>query len=202
MIDTIIFDMGNVLVDFRWEALFHEMGLYGEKFDRMANATVLNPVWNEFDRGVWTDEMMLDAFIKNDPRLEPELRDLLYNRFTGLLRKFDYTDEWLDRLKAKGYRIYILSNFSRKGIEEVPDELDYMKKADGAVVSYRVKMIKPDPGIYEYLLKEYDIDPAKAVFIDDNEDNIEAAKKFGINVIRFIGKKDADEKLAALGVVY
>ena len=202
MIDTVIFDMGNVLVDFRWEALFHEMGIEGEKFDRMAKATVLNPVWNEFDRGIWTDEMMLEAFIKNAPELEPELRDLLYNRFTGLLRKFDYTDEWLDRLKAKGYRIYILSNFSRKGIEEVPDELDYMKKADGAVVSYRVKMIKPDPGIYEYLLKEYNIDPAKAVFIDDNEDNIEAAKKFGINVIRFIGKKDADEKLAALGVVY
>ncbi len=202
MIDTIIFDMGMVLIDFRWEALFHEMGLYGEKFDRIADATVRNPVWNEFDRGVWTDEMMLEAFIKNDPGMEPELKDMFYNRFTDLLRKFDYTDEWLDALKAKGYKIYILSNFSRKGFEDCADELDYVKKADGAVISYKVKMIKPDPGIYEYLIKTYDIDPQKAVFIDDNEDNIRAAEKFGINGIVFKGKEDAEKQLAALGVVY
>ena len=79
-----------VLIDFRWRALFHEMGLTGERFDRMAAATVLDPVWNEFDRGVWTDEMMLDAFIKRAPELEPELRDLMYNRFTELLKKYDY----------------------------------------------------------------------------------------------------------------
>ena len=49
MITTIIFDMGNVLIDFRWEKLFEEMGFTGEKFDRMAKATVLSPIWNECD---------------------------------------------------------------------------------------------------------------------------------------------------------
>ena len=202
MINTIIFDMGMVLIDFRWEALFHEMGLEGERFERMADATVRDPVWNEFDRGIWTDEMMLEAFIERAPELEGELRDLFYNRFTGLLRKFDYTDEWLDALKKKGYKIYILSNFSRKGIEECPDELDYMKKADGEVISYRVNLIKPDPRIYEHILDKFDITPSEAVFIDDNADNIEAAKKFGINTILFKGKEDADRELAKLGVTY
>ncbi|MBO4889537.1 MAG: HAD family phosphatase [Lachnospiraceae bacterium] len=202
MINTIIFDMGMVLIDFRWEALFHEMGLEGERFERMADATVRDPVWNEFDRGIWTDEMMLEAFIERAPELESELRDLFYNRFTGLLRKFDYTDEWLDALKKKGYKIYILSNFSRKGIEECPDELDYMKKADGEVISYRVNLIKPDPRIYEHILDKFDITPSEAVFIDDNADNIEAAKKFGINTILFRGKEDADRELAKLGVNY
>ena len=56
MINTIIFDMGMVLVDFRWKALYEEMGLTGERFERMADATVRDPVWNEFDRGIWTDE--------------------------------------------------------------------------------------------------------------------------------------------------
>ena len=109
MIDTVILDMGNVLIDFRWRALFGEMGLTGERFDRMAHATVLDPVWNEFDRGIWTDEMLLDAFIRNAPELECELKEFFYDRFTGLLRKFDYTDEWIDSLKARGYRVYILS---------------------------------------------------------------------------------------------
>ena len=202
MIDTVIFDMGMVLVDFRWEALFHEMGIEGERFEKLADATVRDPVWNEFDRGIWTDQMMLDAFIKRAPELEPEIRDIFYNRFPDILRKFDYSDEWLDSIKRAGYRIYILSNFSKKGIREGAKELDYMKKADGIVISYEVKMIKPDPGIYKYLLEKYEIDPAKAVFIDDNADNIEAAGKLGINTILFKGKKEADEQLAALGVVY
>lgn len=202
MINTIIFDMGMVLVDFRWKALFEEMGLTGERFERMANATVRDPVWNEFDRGIWTDEMMLEAFVERAPELEEELNDLFYNRFTELLRKFDYTDEWIDSLKKKGYKVYILSNFSRKGIEECPDELDYIGKTDGAVISYRVNLIKPDPRIYEHILEEFDINPSEAVFIDDNADNIEAAKKFGINTILFTGKEDADKELAKLGVTY
>ena len=202
MITTIIFDMGMVLIDFRWRALYHEMGITGERFEKMAAATVMNPVWNEFDRGVWSDEMMLEAFVKNAPELEPELRDLMYNRFTELLKKYDYTDEWLDRLKAKGYKIYILSNFSRKGFEDCADELDYVSKADGAVISYKVRMIKPDPEIYRYLLDTYDIDPKEAVFIDDNADNIAGAKKFGITGILFTDKKSADEELAKLGVTY
>lgn len=202
MINTIIFDMGMVLVDFRWKALFEEMGLTGERFERMANATVRDPVWNEFDRGIWTDEMMLEAFVERAPELEEELNDLFYNRFTELLRKFDYTDEWIDSLKKRGYKVYILSNFSRKGIEECPDELDYIGKTDGAVISYRVNLIKPDPRIYEHILEKFDINPSEAVFIDDNADNIEAAKKFGINTILFTGKEDADKELAKLGVTY
>ncbi|MCR5830972.1 MAG: HAD family phosphatase [Lachnospiraceae bacterium] len=202
MINTIIFDMGMVLVDFRWKALFEEMGLKGERFERMANATVRDPVWNEFDRGIWTDEMMLAAFVERAPELEAELNDLFYNRFTELLRKFDYTDEWIDSLKKKGYKVYILSNFSKKGIEECPDELDYIGKTDGAVISYRVNLIKPDPRIYEHILEKFDINPSEAVFIDDNADNIEAAKKFGINTILFTGKEDADKELAKLGVTY
>ena len=201
-ITTIIFDMGNVLVQFRWRQLYREMGLTGERFERMADATVRNPVWNEIDKGNYTDEQMLEAFIANAPELEEEIRDLMYNRFRGYLRKFDYTDDWLDGLKSKGYRIYILSNFSRKGIEDVPEELDYMSKADGAVISYREGLIKPDPAIYRLLFERYGIDPAEAVFIDDTAENIKTAKRLGLNTVLFTGKEAADGELAKLGVIY
>lgn len=200
MIRNIIFDMGMVLIDFRWKQLYEEMGLTGEKFERMANATVLNPVWNEFDRGIWTDEMMLEAFIKNDPGLEPEIRQMMGECFKGFLKKFDYTDKWLDDLKAKGYKLYILSNFSGKAFVECADQLDYVSKVDAAVISYRVKMIKPDPAIYRYIIDTYSLDPAETVFIDDNADNIKAAEEFGINGILFTSKEQADAELYKLGV--
>ena len=201
-IKNIIFDMGNVLIDFRWRELFAEMGLTGEKFDRMAKATVLDPVWNEFDRGVWTDEMMLDAFIKNAPELESELRDFMDVHFKRLLKKFDYTDEWMDRLKAKGYKLYILSNFSEKALNDCAEELDYIQKADAAVISYKVKMIKPDPAIFRYIIDTYKLVPEETVFIDDVEENVEEAGRHGIKTVLFRGKSSADEQLEKLGVTY
>ncbi|MCR5687855.1 MAG: HAD family phosphatase [Lachnospiraceae bacterium] len=201
MITTVIFDMGNVLVHFRWKELFHEMGFEGEKFERLADATVRNPIWNEIDRVPYTDEMMYEAFVKNAPDLEPEIKELMGDRFQGFLKKFDYTDGWLDALKSAGYRICILSNFSKKAFEE-SRELDYVKKADIAVISYQVRMIKPDPAIYRYLLDTYGIDPKEAVFIDDNADNIAAAEKLGITGILFTDKRSADERLLELGVRY
>ena len=202
MITTIVFDMGNVLVDFRWRELFREMGLHGERYERMCAATVLDPVWNEFDRGKWSDEQMLEAFIKNAPELEDVMKEFMYERFTGLLKKFDYTDEWIASLKAAGYRTYILSNFSQKAYRECADELDYISKVDDAVISYMIGLIKPDPAIYRYLLDTYDLVPEETVFIDDTKVNTEAARKFGINTILFTDKSTADAELAKLGVRY
>ena len=202
MITTVVFDMGNVLIHFRWRELYHEMGFEGERFDRLANATVLNPVWDEIDRGNWSDEEMLEAFIQNAPELEEELKDLMYNRFGGYLKKFDYTDEWLDAVKSAGYRVYILSNFSRKAFEDCAEELDYVSKADGAVISYRIGMIKPEPEIYRYLIDTYDINPEEAVFIDDSRTNLDAARQFGFTTVLFTDKSSADRELLKLGVVY
>ena len=68
------------------------------------------------------------------------------------------------------------------------------------MISYQVGLIKPDPAIYRLLLDKYDIDPKEAVFIDDNKDNIEAAKQFGLSTILFTSREDADKKLYELGV--
>ena len=63
MITTIIFDIGNVLADFAWETYFQSLGYEEEIFHRVAKATVLNPLWNEYDRGVMSNEEILQGFI-------------------------------------------------------------------------------------------------------------------------------------------
>ena len=65
MINTIVFDIGMVLVYFRWKELYADLGYEGEKFDIRANATVHNPWWNEFDKGLMTVEVSYDDFIAN-----------------------------------------------------------------------------------------------------------------------------------------
>ena len=66
---------------------------------------------------------------------------------------------------------------------------------DGGVFSYKAKLIKPDPAIYQCICEKYSLAPAETIFIDDNEDNIKAAKDFGLQTIQFVNYEDAQEKL-------
>ena len=71
---------------------------------------------------------------------------------------------------------------------------------DGAVFSCQVKQIKPEPDIYQTLIKRYNLDPQKSVFLDDRKENCEAARKQGIHAIQFESFKQAAAELEKLGV--
>ena len=98
MIRNIIFDIGNVLTDYRWEGFLADKGFDAEMIQKIAKASVMHPAWAEYDRGTWTDEQVLAAFVKDAPQLEQELyqaftdyhgmMDLAENLYTEL-REFD-----------------------------------------------------------------------------------------------------------------
>lgn len=199
-INTVIFDIGNVLVDYCWQTALSNMNLPKDIEDRLAIATIKSKMWDEFDRGVLSDEEILNGFIANDPQIESTIRDFYDNHYHEIVKKYDYADEWIDTLKSHGFKIYFLSNFSRKGFEVFADDLSFVTKGDGAVISYKVKLIKPDREIYEYLLNEYNINPAEAVFIDDSEKNVIAAKAVGLNAIAFKNRQQVLDELKELSV--
>lgn len=199
MIKNIIFDIGNVLTDFRWREFLIEKGFSEEMADRIGDATVRSAVWCEYDRGVWTEEQLLDAFIKNDPAIEKELY-MAYDDFSGMVKIRDYAIPWLKELKAKGYRLLYLSNFSRKAEIECAESLVFLPYMDDGILSYQDKLIKPDPAIYELLLDRYHLVAQESVFLDDTLVNVEAARELGIHAIHFSTKEQAQKKLRELGV--
>lgn len=201
MIKNVIFDIGNVLTDFRWREFLEDKGFDEKMIGRIADATVLNPVWCEYDRGVWTDEQLLEAFIKKDPAIEKEIH-MAFDDFTGMVTPREYAISWLQSLKAGGYRVLYLSNFSRKAEVECADALRFMPYMDGGILSYRDKLIKPNPAIYELILSRYGLAAEESVFIDDTPVNVEAAEKAGIHGIHFQTKEQVDEELRALGVEF
>lgn len=117
MISTIIFDIGNVLVHFRWKKYFESLGYDSMMIERLANASVLNYDWKELDLGNLTYQEILDLFIENDPDIEKELKKALTD-LSQILGKTDYAIPWLKELKQKGYRLLYLSNFSEKVLRE------------------------------------------------------------------------------------
>lgn len=199
MIRNIIFDIGNVLTDFRWREFLQDKGFDEAMVERIAKASVQTPLWNEIDRGVWSIEELMQAFIAKDPEIEEELR-WAYGNVTGMVTKRDYAIPWVKELREKGCRVYYLSNFSEKAYEECADALDFLPYMDGGILSYREKVVKPDPEIYRRLLSRYSLEAGESVFLDDTAANVEAARGLGLYGICFQTREQAEEELRGLGV--
>lgn len=195
MINTVVFDIGNVLVHFRWKELFEDLGFTGEKFEKIADATVRNPWWEEFDKGLMTTEEVIEHYAESAPEYRKEIAEI-YEHMGELVRLYDYAIPWIGELKSKGYKICILSNWSKPAYDANLDtNLKFLSEVDGAIMSYREGIIKPDRAIYQLLCDRYNIDPKCAVFLDDNAANIEGARAFGLNAIHFKTYEQAKDEL-------
>ena len=199
MIRNIVFDIGNVLTDFRWKGFLEDKGFDENMIHRIAKASVASPLWQEVDRGVWDLEKLMREFVKMDPEIEKELH-LAFDNIHGMVTPRGYAIPWIKELKNKGYQVYYLSNFSDKAYVECAEALDFLPYADGGILSYREKMIKPDPQVYLLLLKRYGLKAEECVFLDDTAVNVEAAKALGFSGIVFQTKEQAESELALLGV--
>lgn len=197
MINTIIFDVGMVLVNFRWKEYMEEFDFSEHVKNEVIQATFKSKEWNEFDRSLLTDDEIIQSFIHNAPDYEKEIRQVIEN-LGNVIVTYDYTKSWIKELKDAGFRIFILSNYARMTYELTRKQLDFLEACDGALFSFEVNKIKPEAEIFHILTKRFDIEPEKAVFLDDNKDNIEAAKSLGFSTIHFTSKKKAEEELEKL----
>ena len=199
MIKNIVFDVGKVLVDFNWEDVFTELGFTGERYHKVAQATVLSSLWNEFDRGTMTEEEILEGFLKNAPECQKEIQ-LFWENLSKTIKRYDYSMEWIQSLKENGYGIYILSNYPERLYQLTLEELAFVKLADGGIFSYQIKHVKPEPEIYQTLFEKYNLKPEECVFLDDKEDNIIAARALGMSAIQFKNKEQAEQEMKILGM--
>lgn len=197
MIRNVILDVGNVLVDYCWKKHLNSFGFSEEIAKRVAAATALSEDWEEYDRGVLTDDEVLNRFIENDPGVEKEIRMYVEN-LSGVIEVYPYAEQWIRDLKAQGLHVYILSNFGEKCYNDCGSKMDFTGLVDGAVFSWREKVIKPDDAIYQCILKRYQLIPEECMFFDDREVNVEGAKRNRIHGIIFEDQAQANRELSAL----
>ena len=198
MIKNIIFDIGNVLGKFRWDELLEELQITGETFEQVANATVRNSKWwNEFDRSELSDEEIIAGCVACAPMYEKEIR-LLFENCATFVREYSYSKDWIIELKQKGYKVYLLSNYGKTAFEGIKNNFQFYPIVDGEVISYQVKLVKPEEKIYKTLLEKYSLKAEECVFLDDREENIEAAKKLGFHGIVFTSKEKAEKELETI----
>ena len=200
MIDTIIFDLGAVLID--WNPHYMYRTLFTDE-QEMKNflATVCTPDWNEEQDAGRSLQEGTDLLVAQHPQHEDHIR-AFYGRWEEMLGEaFHDTVEVFRRLKTSGkYKIYALTNWSAETFPIALERYSFLGWFDGIVVSGTEKMRKPAPEFYQILLNRYQVDPQAALFIDDNYRNVLAAEKVGIKSIHFTSAEQLEKELDALGL--
>lgn len=201
MINSIIFDLGAVLID--WNPHYMYRTLFTneqEMIDFLAN--ICTSDWNEEQDAGRSLQEGTDLLVAQFPEHEANIR-AFYSRWIEMLGEpFHDTVEIFKQLKESGkYKIYALTNWSAETFPMAQERFDFLGWFDGIVVSGAEKMRKPTPAFYQTLLDRYHVNAGEALFIDDNYRNILAAEKMGIECIHFTSAEALEIKLKELEVL-
>ncbi|MDQ1305859.1 MAG: 2-haloacid dehalogenase [Actinomycetota bacterium] len=198
--DTVVFDLGGVLLGWEPTALFQSLLPPGADVDRFLAETEFN-FWNlEHDRGVpW---QVAVASVQRTAPQHAQVFGLYPERFRdALVGEIPGTQAVLAALRGAGIRILGLTNFGRGNFEVARRVYPWLDDFDGVVVSSHEELVKPDPAVYRVLLDRYAVAAERAVFVDDRPENVAAAQRLGFVGIEFQSADQLMSRLSALGLL-
>ena len=182
MLKNIVFDLGGVVVAHNEEGFREKLGKFFD-FVFGPDMKCVPSFWCDYDLGVLTiDETAAEvAKFRNCDAATAKAHML---QAIALQEEVAPTVELIKELKAKGYKLYVLSNMSKEYIEYLR-KLPVFEYFDYQVVSCEIQLGKPNPKIYEYLLSRCELTASETIFIDDRKDNVEVAESLGIVPFHF-----------------
>lgn len=200
MIDTLVFDMGGVLIEFRAELFAERLGLDAVARTALERCLLRTADWVRLDRGTIREEDVLaNACRKLPPSLHAAAEEILY-RWDRPIVPVAGMEALLRALKARGYRLYLLSNASRRQHEYWP-RVPGSDCFDGTLISADVQCVKPEREIYEKLFETFSLTPTHCLFVDDFPMNIEAAENAGMQGVVFHDAQQLSDELKARGIL-
>ena len=182
MLKNIVFDLGGVVVAHNEEGFREKLGKFFD-FGFGPDMKCVPSFWCDYDLGLLTiDETAAEVAKFRDCDAATAKAHML--QAISLQEEVEPTVELIKELKAKGYKLYVLSNMSKEYIEYLR-KLPVFEYFDYQAVSCEQHLGKPDHKFYEYLLSHCNLVPSETIFIDDRKDNVEVAAELGIVPFHF-----------------
>ena len=182
MLKNIVFDLGGVVVAHNEEGFRDKLGKFFD-FVFGPDMKCVPSFWCDYDLGLLTiDETAAEVAKFRDCDAATAKAHML--QAISLQEEVEPTVELIKELKAKGYKLYVLSNMSKEYIEYLR-KLPVFEYFDYQAVSCEQHLGKPDHKFYEYLLSHCNLAPSETIFIDDRKDNVEVAAELGIVPFHF-----------------
>jgi 2-haloacid dehalogenase len=198
-VQAVIFDIGNVLVEWQPERYFDRV--YGaERCQRMFAEVDLHGMNLMLDSGADWQSTVYD-WADRYPEWDREIRDWYDNWIQLAAPLIPQSLRQMRALKRKGVPVFALTNFGAQSFAYAQGEYVFLSEFDRAYVSGRMKLIKPDPAIYEAVEVDCGLAPQSLFFTDDRLENIEAAKARGWQTHLFEGPAGLARRLVELGLL-
>lgn len=199
--DTLIFDLGGVLIDWNPRYLYRKIFTTEEEITWFLE-NVCTPEWNEQQDAGRSFEEATQELIHRFPDYELPIR-AWYTRWQETVGGPIHDSVSLLRAirDQRQHRLYALTNWSAETFPWAKSTFDFLHWFEGIVVSGEEKTLKPRPEFFQILLDRYRINPSTAVFIDDNFKNVEGARRLGIDAIHFQQPQQLKEDLKVRGIL-
>lgn len=194
---NVIFDLGGVVLEWNPDKILESY--YSDPSARAAIKAALfkHPDWLQMDRGTLTESEALGRLKNRTGRPAAELSGLFEAIRSSLQPKAD-TVALLQRLAQRQVPLYCLSNMPASTFAYLRAQHSFWDAFRGIVISGEIKMLKPEPEIFEYLLQRFELSATDTVFIDDHPPNVQAAERLGMHTVCFRDARQCELELARL----
>lgn len=197
--EAVIFDIGNVLIEWQPERYYDRV--IGEERRKEMFATVdLHGMNDKIDMGGDFKEVIY-ATAEDYPQFRDEIR-MWYDNWIELANPvIDHSVRLLRALRAKGVPVFTLTNFGPASFAYAETQFDFLTEFDRRYISGHMKVIKPDPKIYQMVEEDCGIAPEALLFADDRVDNVNMARSRGWQAHLFEGPQGWADELVAKGLL-
>src|SRR6056297_3471777 len=143
LIRNIVFDLGNVLLDFDPDSYLEDLGYKDRTKEKLKSEIFETEEWLMLDRGTISQEEAVKRWQRRNPGLKNKITDVMAGWEKILTLKED-SFQILKSLAEQNYNLYILSNFHQKAFSYVSKKYDFFNFFDGQVISAEVELVKPE----------------------------------------------------------
>jgi 2-haloacid dehalogenase len=196
-IDTVVYDFGNVLVG--WDPFGPYAGRPRAEIEAFFEAVEFNTINHAADAGT-PFSVLLERLERTRPDLVEDLRRYVEHYELSLTGPIEGSAELVAELKGLGLRLYGLTNWQAETFHSAEPAAPAIGLMEDVIVSGREGMAKPDRRIFELVVERFGVDPARAVFIDDKDVNVDAARGVGFHGVVFTTTAALRKDLRALGL--
>jgi FMN phosphatase YigB (HAD superfamily) len=197
VVKNVIFDLGGVVLEWNPDRILEAYYSDPEVRALMKKQMFQHPDWLELDRGTMHETVVLQRASERTGRPAADVNGLFQAVRESLHTKSD-TVALLEKLYRRGVPLYCLSNISADIFEYLRERHSFWHVFKGIVISGAIRMIKPEPEIFQHLLALYGLDAHETAFVDDNAPNVEAARTLGIHTVWFKNAGQCEAELEAL----
>jgi FMN phosphatase YigB (HAD superfamily) len=201
MIHAVLFDFGNVVCTFDLQRFLWSISRYSRKslaeIQRLAES--FRDIAMEYESGMISSDRFFD-----DVRRRAELsitKKEFIKAYCEIFSPIPRTLELIRKLKPN-YTLGLVSNTNEWHFEYGIRPVEVFPLFDAVTLSYQVKALKPARAVYDDILTKLMVYPPECAYIDDLQENVDAAMDIGMHAIHYTSPDLLEQSLRSLGVTF